>query len=244
MVPPALTPPIRGLSGLTTPRRSSGEPIACPGCDLLQRQPRLPPGARARCPRCGEVLATAPADPIDRPLALAITAAIVLIVANTMPLMGISAVGRSAETTILGGALTMWGQGQPLTGALVAICAAVAPGVYILFILAVLLAARRPPAPPWVGALLRLAGHLQLWAMPEVMLLGILVALVKIAELATVTAGVGLYAAGALPVLLAAIAVSFDPGAIWERVVWTDGEAPPPTRPETVADPKVGGAPR
>jgi paraquat-inducible protein A len=70
--------------------------------------------------------------------------------------------------------------------------------------LTVLLAARRAPAPRWAGELLRLAGHLQLWAMPEVMLLGILVALVKIAELATVDAGVGVYATGVLPVRLVA----------------------------------------
>ncbi len=205
--------------------------VACPGCDLLQCLPRLGPSARVRCPRCGEVLATAPVDPIERPLALTVAAAIVLIVANTTPLMGLAVAGRAAQTTILGGALTMWSQGQALTGALVAICAAIAPGAYLLFMLAVLTAVRRPPAPPWVGTLLRLAGHLQPWAMPEVMLLGLLVALVKIAELATVTAGVGLYAAGALPVLLAAIAVSFDPGAIWERVTWVGNETPPRIAP-------------
>lgn len=121
------------------PRHPGTPPIACPGCDLLQRLPVLPPGARARCPRCGEVLASAAGGPIERPLALTLAAAIVLIVANTTPLMGISAVGRSADTTILGGALTMWTQGEPLTGALVAICAAGAPGAFILFMLTVLL---------------------------------------------------------------------------------------------------------
>lgn len=211
----------------TAPRQPA---VGCAGCDLLQVLPKLAPGTRARCPRCGEVLATAPADPIGRPLALTVAAVIVLIVANTTPLMGLAVAGRAAQTTILGGALTMWSQGQPLTGALVAICTAIAPGAYLLLMLVILTAVRRPPAPRWVGALLRQAGHLQLWAMPEVMLLGILVALVKIAELATVTAGVGLYAAGALPVLLAGIAVSFDPGAIWERVTWADGETAPPIK--------------
>jgi len=232
----------------TLPSRLGAEAIACPSCDLLQRLPMLPPGGRARCPRCGEVLVTAPTDPIDQPLALAVAAAICLVVANATPLMGISAVGRTADTTILGGALAMWTQGQPLTGALVAICAAVAPGAYVLFMLIVLLAARRPPAPRWAGELLRLAEHLQLWAMPEVMLLGILVALVKIAELATVDAGVGLYTTGALPVLLAGIAVSFDPRAIWERVLWADGDVPPrmPRRMplKTTTDPAVEEPPR
>jgi paraquat-inducible protein A len=212
---------------MTPHSRRDWEPVACPGCDLLQLLPAPQPGGRARCPRCGEVLASACADPIDRPLALALAATICLIVANATPLMGISVLGHSAQTTILGGALVMWDQGQALTGALVAICAALAPGGYLLFMLAVLTSARRPPAPRWAGTLLRLAGHVGVWSMPEVMVLGLLVALVKIAELASVDAGVGLYAAVALPVLLAATAVAFDPRAIWERVVWADGESPP-----------------
>ena len=45
------------------------------------------------------------------------------------------------------------------------------------------------------------------WSMNEVMILGILVALIKIAELATVDAGIGMYAMGGLVVLFPAIAL-------------------------------------
>ena len=65
--------------------------------------------------------------------------------------------------------------------------------------------------------------------MLEVMMLGILVALIKIAELATVAAGIGLFAVGALILLFPAIAVTFDEQALWERVEWVD--AGPPTSP-------------
>jgi paraquat-inducible protein A len=167
-----------------------------------------------------------PTDPIDRPLALAITAAIVLVVANSVPLMDLSAVGRHASTTIAGGVYEMWIRGEPVTAAIVAFCAIVAPACYILFMLAVLLAARRPPAPHWAGELLRWGLHMQPWSMFEVMLLGILVALIKIAELATVDPGIGLYALGALVLLIPAIMVTFDPREVWRRVEWR-GEAPP-----------------
>ena len=40
---------------------------------------------------------------------------------------------------------------------IVAFCAVIAPGSYILFMLTVLLAVRRPPAPHWVGEMLRWA---------------------------------------------------------------------------------------
>ncbi|MGZ6292512.1 MAG: paraquat-inducible protein A, partial [Syntrophales bacterium] len=135
--------------------RLSGNLMACPDCDLLQSIPALPPGGKARCSRCGHIVASSKVDSLDRTLALTVTAAIVLIIANTTSLMGLSAVGREASTTILGGALEMWLQGQEITALLVAFCAVIAPAIHIGFMLTVLLATRRYPAPWWVGTLLR-----------------------------------------------------------------------------------------
>jgi paraquat-inducible protein A len=185
------------------------------------------------------VLLTRVADPVDRPLALALAAGITLVVANTTPLMSLSAVGRHARTTILGGAYTMWTQGQPLTATLVAICTALAPAAYLTLMCLALMAVRRPPAPSWAGPLLRWAEHIQAWSLPEVMLLGILVALVKIADLATVEPGIGLYSTGALLVLLAALSVSFDPWAIWGRVTWA-AELHPHRRSLPASAPREG----
>jgi len=201
--------------------------VACPDCDLLQRIPQLPPGGRARCSRCGHQLAKQPTVTNDLPLALTIAATIVFILANTSPLMDLSVVGRTASTTIVGGAYEMWLQNEEITGVLVAFCAVIAPGGYLLFMLTLLVAARRSPAPYWVGEMLRWVNHFQLWSMLEVMLLGILVALIKIAQLATVDAGIGMYCVGALVLLIPAIAVNFDERGLWERVEWADGEKPP-----------------
>ncbi|MEO8674671.1 MAG: paraquat-inducible protein A [Casimicrobiaceae bacterium] len=203
------------------------ETVACPDCDLLQRIPPLPPGGKARCARCNEVLVHRRADPLDRPLALTFAAAIAFLIANTAPLMSLEAVGRQSSTTIIGGAYEMWIQGSEITAVMVAICAVIAPGGHILFMLAVLLAVRWPPAPRWVGGLLRSAHFMHPWSMTEVMMLGILVALFKIAQLATVIPGIGMYAAFAFIVLLTAVMVAFDPSEVWKRVRWADGSSPP-----------------
>ena len=68
---------------------------------------------------------------------------------------------------------------------------------------------------------------MQPWSMNEVMLLGVLVSLTKIAELATVTPGLGMFALGGLIALLPAITVSFDAEEIWKRVEWADGTYDP-----------------
>ena len=194
---------------------------ACPGCDLLQRVPALPSGGRARCLRCSDTLAIEPGEgSLQRALALSTAAAIVFIIGNTTSLMGLSAAGRQASTTILGGAYELWLQGYEVTAAAVAFACVLAPAVYISFLLAVLWMTTRPPLPKWAGGLMRHASFMLSWSMPEVMLLGILVALVKIAALAAVIPGVGLYAMGALVILLAAIKLTFDPRQIWQRLEW------------------------
>ncbi len=194
---------------------------ACPGCDLLQRVPALPSGGRARCVRCGDTLAIEPGEgSLQRSLALATAAAIVFIIGNTTSLMSLSAVGRHASTTILGGAYELWQQGYQVTAALVAFACMVAPAAYLCLLLAVLWMSTRSPVPKWGGRLMRHASFTLGWSMPEVMLLGILVALIKIAALATVIPGVGLYAMGVLVVLLAAIKLTFDPRQIWQRLEW------------------------
>lgn len=221
---------------MSDPAPSSPALMACQECDLLQRIPPLPVGGRACCARCGFGLAARPTDPLEIPLALTLTAAIVFIVANAAPLMGLSAVGRQASTTIVGGAYQMWLEGEPITAAIVTFCAVIAPACYILLMLTVLLAARQPPLPHWVGELLRWGLHMQPWAMYDVMLLGILVALIKIAELAQVDPGIGMYAMAFLAALLPAIAVSFDAREVWKRVAWADDG------PSVIAPGDRGGA--
>jgi paraquat-inducible protein A len=196
--------------------------VACPDCDLLQRVPPLPDGGTAHCVRCGRILAAGRKDALDRTLALSAAALVVFLIANAEPLMTLSSAGREVSTTILGGARRMWVEGERVTAFLVALFAVAAPFVYIAAMLSVLLAVRRPPAPRWVGVMLRWAELCGLWSMVEVMLLGLLVALVKMSSLASVGPRVGFFAVGALVFLLAAMSAGFDPREAWSRVRWAE----------------------
>jgi paraquat-inducible protein A len=198
--------------------------VACPACDLLQQLPSIRPGDHANCARCGRVLARHPRGGLDRCLALTLAAAILLIVANVTPLMDLSAEGRTSTTTIIGGVIEMWNHGEQVAAVIVAFCAVIAPAGFIGSMLLVLIAARRPPAPHWIGEVLRWMRYLHMWSLQEVMMLGILVALVKIAELAHVNVGIGIFSVGALTVLFPAIILSFDSREVWKRIRWA-GEA-------------------
>ena len=99
----------------------------------------------------------------------------------------------------------------------------IAPGTFLLFMVILLLAARRTPPPHWVAEMLRWAHHFETWSMLEVMMLGIMVALIKIAEVAAVETGIGMYAVFALMVFIPSILVTFDARELWTRVSWVDG---------------------
>src|SRR2546430_1052245 len=129
--------------------------IACLHCDLLQRLPDLAPGASARCPRCDKELWRHREDSLNRTLALTLAAAVLYIVANSVPMLGISAVGREASTTVLGGAMHLWEDGPQIVGVLVLFTAVIAPALQIAFMLAIVLGAHRVRPPRWIGTLLR-----------------------------------------------------------------------------------------
>lgn len=210
--------------------------VACPDCDLLQRLPDLARGGSARCPRCDLELARHREDSLSRSLALATAAAVLYVIANTVPMLGLSAVGRRASTTVIGGAQQLWHDGQYLVAVLVLFAAVIAPALQIGFMLLICAGARRRPAPRWVGTLLRHHPTTRTWSMIEVMMLGVLVALIKIADYATVIPGTAMYALAALVFLLAAMQASFDPREVWARVRWAEESVRDVPVPEGVAE--------
>jgi paraquat-inducible protein A len=206
--------------------------VACPHCDLLQRLPDLAAGASARCPRCDKELWRRREDSLNRTLALTVAAAALYVIANCVPMLGLTAVGRQAFTTVFGGALQLWNDGREIVAALVLFTVVISPALQIGLMLAIVLGAHRERVPRWVGALLRHHPTTCTWSMLEVMMIGVLVALIKIADYAKVIPGVALFAVAALVFILAAIQANFDPREVWDRVKWAD-EAAPRNRPMT-----------
>jgi paraquat-inducible protein A len=123
---------------------------------------------------------------------------------------------------VRGGAIPDWLNVGALGAGLVMLTAVVAPALQFGFLLAIVLGARRQHPPHWAGRLLRHQATATTWSMIEVMLLGVLVALVKIADYATVIPGLALFVLGALVFLLAAIQASFDPRDVWNRIEWAE----------------------
>ena len=103
-------------SGAVTTRVGASA-MACPDCDLLQHVPPLPP-RREGALRALRLRAREPAGRSARPAAGARRSRRRSPSSSptSSPLMDLSAVGRTASTTIVGGAYQMWMEGEPITG--------------------------------------------------------------------------------------------------------------------------------
>lgn len=197
--------------------------IACHECDLLQTEPLLAPGEMARCLRCGAVLARNPPDSLDRSLALTLTAAVLYVIANVHPLVGLEMQGRRTEATLLDAVLVLWKAGMEPVAGLVFTTALLFPVLELLMALLVLVPLRLGRVSPRLATFFRLVRSVQPWGMVEVFQLGLLVSLVKLSHTATVIIGTAFWATGALILVLTLAARSFDTRLLWQRPLEAPG---------------------
>ncbi|MCP4637243.1 MAG: paraquat-inducible protein A [Methyloversatilis sp.] len=190
--------------------------LACHECDLLQTEPALAPGQTARCVRCGAVLARNPPDSLDRTLALTLTAAILYVIANAWPLVGLEMQGRRVEVTLIGAVQALWSEGMTPVAALVFGTALLFPLLELAMILVVLIPLRLGRVSPRMAPFFRLVRSVQPWGMVEVFLLGMLVSLVKLSHMATVLLGPAFWAMAALILTVTLAGRAFDSRLLWQ----------------------------
>ncbi len=196
----------------TTPSRHL---LACPDCDLLQRAAPPRPGQRLRCRRCGAVLYRQVPHAVERGLALVVTGVILFALANAFPLLSLQAQGQVSEGTLLSATAALFAADRPLLAGLVLLTTFVFPLLDLAGHLYLLLPLRHGRRPPGLAPLLAFLRSARPWGMLEVFLLSILVAVVKLGELATVIPGPALYAFVALIATLAALSATLDPDTVW-----------------------------
>lgn len=192
--------------------------IACHECDLLQREVVLPAPGPALCARCGAQLYRSDPGSLDRALAFATAGSILFVMANAFPLVGLRISGELIETTLAGASRALYADGWRMLGAIVFITTIAAPLIELGAMMYLLVSLRFGKLPAGGTTLFRTLRAVQPWRMAEVMMLGILVALVKLAHMAEVTLGVALWSLAGLVIMIAACVATFDPRELWERV--------------------------
>ncbi len=173
--------------------------VACPTCDTLHRIGDVGEGQRARCVRCHAILMNPRASAMTKIVMLALTATVLMIAAISFPFLTIEARGLAQKSSVIDAILAFSdGVMIPLSLAVAALIV-VLPMMRLLAIVYVLapMAIGWRPARGAVAAF-RLAEGLKPWAMAEIFVIGVAVALVKVAGLAQLTIGPAFWAFSAL----------------------------------------------
>jgi paraquat-inducible protein A len=163
--------------------------------------------------RCGTVLARRGLFGREATLAYTLTGLILIAPSLVLPFATVSKLGAVHVSRLFTGIVALWQDGRILLAVWAAICGLVA-SVLLLSLLAVLqLQARRAASSTGRETLTRIATLLEPWSIPEVNILAVLVAFIKLGSVVDVTIGPGLwcYAGLSLATLLAWRSFDFAP---------------------------------
>lgn len=198
---------------------SSDTLLACEGCGLAQRVDDLAPGTSAECIRCGSTLASEAFGGADVTLALTLAALVLYVPANIYPILSMSMYGAYTENTVWDGVVSLFQYNQYFIAIVVFLASIVIPllkllGLFFLVASVKWGKGRRLRARTRIFRFIDLIGP---WAMLDVFLVAILVALVKLGDIGRIIPGPGLIAFTAVVVLTMLASQSFDPRLIWNR---------------------------
>lgn len=169
--------------------------IACPICDALHTEADVPIGMSAKCIRCGTTLLSPRKSAMTRILMLATTAFILMCAGIFFPFLELQAGGRIIRSSVFD-AILAFSQGWMLSlsfllGALIVVI----PLLRFLSLIYIF----GPMALGWHPAryareAFLIAERLAPWSMAEIFIVGVGVALIKVAGVATVLIGPAFWA--------------------------------------------------
>jgi len=197
--------------------------LVCHDCGLLSRSPAAE--HHPVCARCGAGLHERKTDSISRAWAFLIAACVLYIPANVLPVMETGSMFGAQSDTIMSGVVYLWTSGSWPLAAIIFIASIMVPGSKLAALTILLVSAQRRSTwkPLERTKLYRVVELVGRWSMVDIYVAAILTALVQFQALATIKAGPGAIAFGAVVVLTMFAAESFDPRLIWDPLKRTDG---------------------
>jgi paraquat-inducible protein A len=206
-----------GLTALQSQR------VSCHNCGLLLTA--QPQGQTTlHCPRCGSALHSRKENSIQRTWALLITAMILYIPANLLPITLTTAMGKTEGDTIMQGTIYFIMSGDWPIGLVIFTASILVPMLKMIALVYLLLSVQRHSGqrPLERTKIFRVVEFVGRWSMIDVFVVTIMVALVQLGALASMGAGNGAIYFCAVVIITMLAAESFDPRLIWDECKHND----------------------
>ncbi len=181
---------------------------------------KLAPEAIHECPRCGAAMHVRKTDSIQRTLALLITASILYIPANVLPIMITDQLGTSEPSTIMGGVFLLIKLGSVPIAAVIFIASVLVPlsKLFALYYLCWNTARGSADGAKQKTIVYRMAEFVGKWSMVDVFVVAILVALVNLGGLVAIRPGAAAFAFAGVVMVTMVAAECFDPRLMWDKL--------------------------
>ena len=157
---------------------------------------------------------------IETALALSLASLILFVAAHLLPFISINIEGNASTIFLVSTIETLTRIDNQLLALAGIFLLLIAPLIVLLVDILLLYRLRfaRPGKAAVSRQLLLLAGHMTPWNMLEIFLLGVLVAIVKLASMAGIVLHEGFWAFVALVIINLFIAVKIDPETLWQAL--------------------------
>jgi paraquat-inducible protein A len=191
--------------------------LVCHECHKLNKQE--PDSRRQFCSRCGGVIHARRPDSLVRTWALLLTAAILYIPANLLPIMTVNSLGKGQSDTIMSGIVELANLGMLPIAAVVFIASILVPIFKMVGISLLLYSVQRhqPMSVRQRIVMYRFIEWIGRWSMLDIFVIAILVAVVRFGSLASIEPGLGAMAFVSVVILTMLAALTFDPRLIWDN---------------------------
>lgn len=194
--------------------------LSCHSCHLLCRIPEITDIGHPVCPRCGTTLHLRKLHSLLKTWALLISAMIMYIPANVLPVTHTTYMGSTQSDTILSGVYYFLLSGSWYIALIIFIASIVVPALKIAILVFLLVSVHMGSDwhPEERTRLYRIVEAIGRWSMVDIYVIAVMVALLKMGNLADIDAGPGAVFFGGVVVITMFAANSFDPRLIWDAM--------------------------
>jgi paraquat-inducible protein A len=190
--------------------------ISCKTCGLIQETEPVIQGQKLECARCGEIILRDHTLGRSRTAAFSLAALFLYVPANIYPVLTMHYLGRETENTVWGGVRALWQDGLWGVAIIVFAASMVVPLLKLLGLF-FLVSVRRMRWQRFRTTIHKYIEKIGPWAMLDVFLLAIMVAVIRFGKFATVIPGPGIIAFTSVVVLTLLASASYDPRQIWRE---------------------------
>lgn len=178
------------------------------------------PSNHHHCSRCGATLHVRVPNSLQRTVSLLITAIVLYLPANFLPITHTDQFGNVLDSTIMGGVILMWEYGSY-------------PVALVIFIASILVPMAKLGSLIWLSwsvaredtqllkqrtSIYRITEFVGRWSMVDVFVVAILVALIQMGGILTIRPGPAALAFAGVVIITMLAAEAFDPRLIWDKL--------------------------